>query len=115
MSESEPTVVRMAFGDIVKPKVTGFPGEGRFVGIVHPDFYEAMAKQSGQPLSRWDTLFPEWRTKPVYFVQFDEARRRCRLDEYLELHPEATEAQYEERVKPVNVIAYVADDLDGVF
>lgn len=73
---------KFKFGDTVSTKVTGLPGIGKIVGVMPSIIHCQMVKMVSN--NRWTALFPDWENEYVYTVYFDEPRRWCSYDEYIE-------------------------------
>lgn len=69
-------------GDQVITKKTGLPGVAYIVGLVLPE----VLSNSGA-ISKWDTLFPEWRNQEVAYIKYKKPQKPCSYEEFLESIP----------------------------
>jgi hypothetical protein len=109
---------KFQLGDDVMTKQIGLPVVGKVLGVMF-GYYYSWANQAvnGQSLFlKWNELYPDWRTKCVYFILFNEPVRYMTYDEFCD-NPTVqeeykTRAHYEIMVKPVESVSHPEDDLE---
>lgn len=108
------TLREIKIGDRVFSKRTGLPGSGTVVGIVTVDYW-----LSTLPFildkEYYNNLYPEWDSKYIVYVEFDEPQRAVSFDEFIaQTNYERYEQKilYKHLVKAVKRAAYPIDDLE---
>ena len=102
-------VESFSLGSKVCSKYTGFPGYGKIVGILTSEIYIKMSPS--QSYSRWNELFPTWKDKPVYIVEFDEPVKSLTWEEYYKHSKNPTKEEYD-NIPFYKVVAYPFEDLE---
>ncbi len=106
-------------GDKVVSKITGLPGVGQVAGYINGQAFNDNTYKGHSNLY-WDTLFPNWYEKLIYYVYFVEPRKFIRFDEIAmgqtkenyNLYTEEEWQKYYQKLPEVNLIAYTSDDLE---
>jgi hypothetical protein len=111
-------VSKFQLGDRVCSKHTGLPACGVITGIVAP--IECCVMQQMNPNGHyWTSLYPDWLTKPVYFVRTDQPQRVVSWHEYTQgalmetdLQKVCAEIGYRINTRVSDMISYPEDDLE---
>lgn len=72
--------MQFKIGDEVVTKKVGLPAIGRVVGIVSPEVIT-------DPMTRWDKVYPDWKSGTVAYIKFKRPQRPLSLEEWKESIP----------------------------
>jgi len=102
MEESEVKVSfdgldKIKIGDRIVGKKTGLLIPSTIVGFIPPSYRPEYHQRS-----RWDELYPDWRSKYVVLCEFDQPTKPIRLDELIECEflplPESSDCPFIQRM-----------------
>jgi hypothetical protein len=83
---------------------------GQIIGVLDPKLYVMLypyAQYDG-----WNKNYPNWHTKPLYYIKLDNPTKACTLEELQEFHPDkdyfTVQQMYE--AMPLNPIMILPQD-----
>lgn len=109
----------MKIGDMVCTKRIGFPACGIIRTFFEPGKYEEYISKyydlNENSFIVWDEAYPDWRTKRIVKVVFDNPIVAIRFDEYSKLRSDLSDEDkiifYRYKMK-IDTIYYPIDDLE---
>ena len=87
---------------------------GKIVGIYTGQYQDFEYTFRDIKVPAWDHVYPQWREKHVYIVQFDQPVRPIAYEEFLEDQPDTLYAhvEYEKQISVSPMAKYPEDDLE---
>ena len=104
--------------DKVVSKKTGHPGIGEVAGIVRAEVYVASTGKELEHFTCWNDLYPDWYTKPIIYVLFEEPRRTVTFEEFVKYIPDERYKEYDLKtlyafqIPFTRAVAYPIEDLE---
>lgn len=59
---------------------------GKIIGILDPRLYVTLYPNASYDL--WNKNYPNWHTKPLYYIKLDSPSKACTVEELQEFHPD---------------------------
>lgn len=107
----------ITLGMTVMPKKIGLPSIGRVVELMDADFFMAQGRVIS--IEQWTELYPDWRSKPVAIILYNNPQRVHTYEKFKEMvaEPKVPEAQlkiaYNLHVPFQSTNSYPIDDLEA--
>ena len=106
----------MNIDDKVMSKKTGFPASGTVVAILKPEVWMKLENRDTSKYTVWNNLYPDWHTKLLIIVKFNEPQKNMTFEELLASFPDADvdrlKEYYDYELPLTEAAVYPIDDLE---